>query len=176
MNRDKLELWESLVDLADGASRPQVDLLISQDSTLRKQFLDLKRMLDGLKLTQYSAPGELKKLAKSLMAFQVLPMRCIKSTLQLMGARSATQDFQVVYGNDLLELRVMYTKVDNGWEVMSKIPESSWSVSRDQKELSLDSNQRFQFISNSLENTCFSLQNLGLKLEIPNVSELIDES
>lgn len=175
MKRTCNDIWERIVELAEGQPQPEASAHLTTCTECRAKFGELGTMLQGMAVPHFKAPESLLQEAKSLMPVAARRMGLIRTSLQLSGARSENQDFQAVYGADDLELRVMYSKVERGWDVIGQIPNPLWSVARGNKEIPVDSEGRFHFLTKTLDDSSFSLDGGQLRLEVPSATEAIRE-
>ena len=164
------------MELAEGKTQPEASAHLTTCPDCQAKFEELGRMLKGTAVPYFKAPASLLEAAKALMPVIQKRMSLIRTSLQLSGARSENQDFQAVYGVDELEVRVMYSKVERGWDVIGQIPKAQWVVERGTKEIPVDTEGRFHFLTKTLDDSNFSLEGDQLRLEVPSATEAIRES
>jgi hypothetical protein len=176
MKRECRRLWEAIVDLAAGQSNIQAREHIDSCPNCRADFERLQAMFQAMQFESPDVPQNLVANAKAIMPAKSIRMSLAKSSLQLTTARSANQDFQAIYAGEGIEVRVMYSKVDRGWEILGRMPDQVWGVEAEEIPIEVDEEGRFHFFADSLEQSRFTLYGSGAKYEIPNASEAISES
>jgi len=180
MKRACREQWEAIVDLADGRveSNSASDHLVTC-ADCQARLAELSRMFSAMSVRQYSAPPELKRLAKGLMPKRLptepIRMRLIRSSLGLSGARTAGRDFQAIFGHESAEVRVMYTLAEDGWEVTGRLPDPKWQAFRDGSILTTDSEGRFYFMIKSLADSAITVVSPTERLLVPAGSLVVGE-
>ncbi len=174
MKRDCLDLWEALVQLAEGKENPEARKHLESCFICHKKFQQVQRLVSGMLVEHHEPPQQLSDWAKGLMPQKsVVRMGLLRTTLSLSGARSIAADFQSIYVDQDLEIRVMYSKVAEGWEVVSKLPFSEWLPSHESAPVETNESGRFRFVVPSLDETEFQLDHAGRRLVVPSGSEAV---
>lgn len=168
--------WVTIVELSEGKPNTEAEKHIESCPECHVKFEQLKKMIRSMSLEHFVAPVQDVEWARNLMPEKVLQLTLLRTSIQLSGARSVNQDFQAVYGQEEFELRVMYSKVDSGWSIVSRLPEPNWNVFREGQLLTTDSEGHFQFETESLGNSHFHLRNSDVKFEVPSIGDTIDGS
>ena len=176
MKRICQDLWEDIVAHVEGQANEAVANHLVQCEDCRKRADQLLQMFQAMELKQFSPFDSVIERAINLMPATVRRLSLLRTSLQFASARLANQDFQAVYGGEDLEIRVMYSKVENGWEVISRLPDSSWHVTRHLHGIQADPEGRFQFHAITLDDSQFILRTSDATIEIPSVGESIDGS
>ena len=174
MKRECQDVWESVVALAEGQANDRATTHLKGCEDCRLRFEQLQSMFAGMRLASFEVPPTLVQSAKSLIAGQTTRLRLVRTSFQLSAARAPSQDFQAVYGGQGIEVRVMYSKVDQGWEVMGRMPAGEWRVETESSPVDSDEHGRFHFLVGSLDKSAFSLIGENEVCEIPNANEAID--
>ena len=174
MKRECQDIWESVVALAEGQANDRATAHLEGCEDCRRRFEQLQSMFAGLGLASFEVPPTLVQAAKSLMFGQAKRLGLIRTSFQLSAARAPSQDFQAVYGGEGIEVRVMYSKVDQGWEVMGRTPAGEWRVEAEGSPVDSDEHGRFHFVVGSLDKSAFSLIGEHEACEIPSANEAID--
>ena len=174
MKRECEDIRDELVLLAEGQENPRVGAHLETCEDCRCRLEQLRYMLSALKVQSFEAPPDLVLEAKSLIPNRSFRLSLIRTSLQTATARAPSQDFQAVYGGEGLEVRVMYSKVDAGWEVMGKAPSGDWQAENEASLIEVDQQGRFHFVIGSLDQTAFTIRGDGRVCDIPSVSEAID--
>lgn len=174
MKRECQDIWESVVALAEGHANDGATAHLKGCGDCRRRFEQLQAMLAGIGLKSFEVPATLVEAAKSLIADKAKRLGLIRTSFQLSAARAPSQDFQAVYGGEGIEVRVMYSKVDQGWEVMGRTPAGQWLVETVDSPVDSDEHGRFHFVVGSLDDSAFSLIGEHGTCEIPSANEAID--
>ncbi len=168
---------DELVKLAEGGEAPDAASHLASCASCQKRLTEFTQILSAAQLPVFDAPTEVMMRAQSIMP--TMPkrytVRLLASSFSQAGARSVSQDFQLVVGTDETSLRVMYLKGADAWEVMGRAPSEGWTLLRDDFDEALDESGRFRFEAPDLGSTRFSLVNGEERLEIPNAEELLKE-
>lgn len=171
------EILDDLVKLAEGGAAPEAASHLVGCVSCQNRLAEFKKILAAAQLPVFDAPTDVVMRAQSIMP--MMPrrsaLRLLASSFSQAGARSVTQDFQLVVGTDETSLRVMYLKGADSWEVMGKAPSEGWTLLRDDFDEPLREDGRFQFEANDLGSTAFVLIKGEERLEIPNAEELLQE-
>ena len=180
MKRACREQWEGLVDLAEGrVQKNAASDHLHTCTDCQARFAELSRMFTAISVPRFTAPQELKLLAKGLMPKRPAPepirMRLIRSSLGLSGARAAGKDFQAIFGHESAEVRMMYTLAEDGWEVTGRLPAAEWQAFRDGSSLSTDSEGRFYFVIKNLADSAITLVSPTDRLLVPAGSLVLGE-
>ena len=176
MNRHCSQYCNRLVDLLEGRPDAEATQHLEGCEFCRKRYQQLSKIMQGMAVEVVPAPSSLVLNAQEIVSSGFSRMTFIRSSLQQAFARTTTEDFQAVFGSSDLELRVMYTKLDLGWEVVCRTPDPHWTVQHKGKALRVDDEGGVHFVSVTLEDTGFKLQRFDLKLEVPSGLEAINES
>lgn len=169
-------VWLELVELAEGKPNAAAVDHVGSCAGCQRKLTELQRVFAVAEQKHYAAPADVVNRAKSIFVPQVRRFGLLSSSLQLIGARGAAEDFQAVYGLDSHEIRVMYSKVDAGWEVISRVPENTWKVSNGPNDVRREDDGHFFFLVRNLEESGFRISVDSLTLEVPNALEAIRES
>ena len=171
------EILDELVTLAEGREAPTASAHVATCKSCQKRLAEFRQILSAAQLPTFDAPTEWVMRAKAIMPTvpRRNPLRLLASSFSQAGARSATQDFQLVVGSDETSLRVMYLKGANAWEVMGRAPGAGYFLLRDGSDEALDEDGRFRFEAPDLASTGFSLVKGEERLDIPAAEELLPE-
>ncbi len=175
MKRDCTPFWQGIVELAEGRDNPGAKAHVESCGECQALLQQVKRMLEAAAIPTLKAPVDLVTAAKAFMPGPQ-PLRVLRTSLQLAGARWMNQDFQVVYEAREFELRVSYTKTEGGWEVVGKVPSDEWSVNKKRRSIPIQADGRFFFTVKSLEQSGFVLMTSNEAFTVPSGSEAMDES
>jgi len=166
---------EALVEYAEGKLPAEATALhLNSCSDCQDRLAELRQIFAVMSTPRFSAPAAMVRAAKAIMTPRVASMRLLRTSLQLSGARYTGQDFQAIFGHDESEIRVMYSPIDQGWEVTGRLPGSEWQVRRASEMLSTDSDGRFFFTTHSLAESGFTAISGGIQLEVPAGSTVTD--
>lgn len=100
--------------------------------------------------------------------------RLLRTTLGQVGARFTDPDaFQAIFEIGGEELRVMYSRIGEMWEVRGRVPVSSWTVTRAGRPVRLDADLGFIFSSHKLKNTGFEVDAGEGPLRIPSGQAMV---
>ena len=171
MSKTCKTMWAGLVDLAEGKDSPDAAVHVDSCDLCRTTLQGLRRTLSSLAVPQFEAPLELINRAKAIMSPSPSRMRLLRTSLSTAGARAVTEEFQAIYGFDELELRVMYAKVDTGWNVIGRLPSVDWTAAANGEALSIEDDGHFSFTVKSLEDSSFEIAKHMMRLEVPSASE-----
>jgi hypothetical protein len=168
------DYWEDIVNLADGkpadGARDHLDACPECAEKLRQ----IQRVMSLGDLRFFDAPAGVIKSAKNLMsARERTVMGLVRSTTAWSGARTVSEDFQIVVGAPGTQVRLMYSRSGELWEVLGKAPGADWSVSTGDGIVDVDSEGRFSFQVPSLDDTGFTLSGADGDLVVPSVEELL---
>lgn len=168
------DLWNALVEVAEGKPNPEVDSHLAECSECRKKLGQLKAFLDRARFPMFEAPLSLIEAAASLMPETTKRMSLLRSTLSSVGARSVAQDFQAVYQVEDVQLRVLYEATEHGWETLAQAPSPDWHVERAGKPIEVDAQGRFSFNAQELADTGFELIREEKRLIVPSGLEAVN--
>jgi hypothetical protein len=168
------DYWEGIVDIAEGRQSEPARLHLQSCGDCSEKLEQLHVMMAAGDLRYFDAPTNLIASVKGLMP---QPERrvfsLLRSTTAWTGARTAAHDFQLVAGDGDTQVRLMFSKVDDGWEVMGRIPAGSWSVEADGQTVDLSDEGRFSFLAPGLDATGFTLIGSDTELVVPSAEELL---
>ena len=168
---------EGIVSLAEGRDDASASLHIETCAACARKLEQLRRIVSVRETPFFAAPEEVIRQAKALLPpSQVGRARALRSTLAWSGSRAAPQDFQVVVSAGSQEMRVMYTRSEQGWTVLARTPASDWSGIREGRRLESDSAGRFSFHCGDLSESGFELTGPEGEFEVPSAEELLSES
>lgn len=165
------KMWPDLWEFAESGRGPDVQAHLSVCAECRRELAKAMQMVSALALRTDSAPAHLVTAAKRLMETPVRRFSLVRTSLSALGARNAGSDFQAVFNLDETEVRVLYSKTDTGWEVVSKVPSAEATPLKGGVVLALDIDGRFHFEAKELGDTGFILATKGARLEVPSGAE-----
>jgi hypothetical protein len=170
------EVWEGIVALAEGRQDAEASQHIQGCATCEAKLAQLREIFALGDLKFFDAPKSLIGDVKAMM--QPAPRRVlslIRSSLGLAGARNAAVagDFQVVVGDGELQVRLMFTRIGSEWEVLGKLSDTGWTLTRDGNGIEVGEQGRFSFRSDSLAQTSFTLERRGVSMTVPSAEELL---
>lgn len=166
--------WEGIVTLAEGGRDEAARHHVESCSECARKLEQLRIVMSVGDLKFYDAPASLIASAKGLMpAPERRPMSLLRSTTAWSGARAVAEDFQLVVGEADTQVRLMYSRAGNGWEVMGKAPSSGWSVEAGRHLVSIGVEGRFSFHADKLADTGFTLSGAEGEFYIPSAEELL---
>mgnify|MGYP000471639069 FL=1 len=116
------------------------------------------------------APQTAIDRARALMLPAERPsVRLLRTTLGLAGARFTDPDaFQAIFEIGAQELRVMYSRIGEMWEVRGRVPDPSWTVTRSGRPVRIDGDLGFIFSSRNIKDTSFEVDAGAGRLRIPS--------
>jgi len=177
MRRDCGAYQERLLDLAEGRVDEAAFAHVQTCADCAEILRQYRAVLDAAAFEWTAAPTEAVRRAKDLMMPGHLPQRrsiarLLHSSL-LAGARSAPDDIQLTVEAEGERVRLMYSRLATGWEVVGRVPNAGISAERDQGPLALDEAGRFSFAAPSEAQTGFALRGPEWIVEIPSLEELL---
>lgn len=177
MKKSCSNYWEALVDIADGKSDPAAMAHVASCGSCGEKLALLQSFVSAGQLGFYDAPAEAIQSAKNLMPQAPRQFASlVRSTLALSGARSVAEDFQVVVSLGGAELRLMYTRVRNGWMIMGRLPEGDYQI-LDRSDVQLFPDRRFSFEVKNLAESEFTVEGGGQEFTVLPPEDLLkDES
>jgi len=162
-----------LIEAAEGNAGPEVLAHLAECPKCSAIVSRTIQILSAAKGFWESAPSDLVTRAKSLMpeTRRYLTGRRLDWG-QVAGARGPQEEFQVLVGDEDVSVRVMASPRPNGWAVMGRVPDEQWVVEA-QSPVTVDGSL-FEFEVQTLADSAFDLVGLESILQIPPLSELID--
>lgn len=173
MNLECRENWEGVVSLAEGQANDRASAHLEECESCRLRFHQLRSMMSGMETPEFEVPSSLVQAAKDLFVGKRRKLGLIRTSLQLSSARAPKQDLQAVFGGEGIEIRVMYSKVEQGWEILGQAPSDHWRVEWEGGTVESDERGRFHFRVETLESSEFSLVGEMEAYEVPSASEAI---
>ncbi|MBX7134512.1 MAG: hypothetical protein K1X67_17720 [Fimbriimonadaceae bacterium] len=166
--------WNGLAALASGETDPETQMHMETCADCQAKLTELTQAVQAMKRPEYDAPRDQVLMAASLMPVQQrrrFLASLLSSSLAAAGARSAVaESFQMTFQHDDLTTRVMVSKVDRGWEVMTRIPEQ-WLATTLDGDVQSDAEGRFSFVAPDLDQTGFILRRGDVEVQIPSARE-----
>jgi hypothetical protein len=83
------------------------------------------------------------------------------------------EDFQIVVGGEAMQLRLMYSHLGDGWEVLGRVPSGEWTVAAPESQVHMDAGGRFVLRAPDLGKTGFSLIGPERELVVPSAEEML---
>lgn len=175
-HRDQLEqLWS----YAEGKEDTAIAALVARDPEAAAIVAEMKRLIATLDIGVFQAPDRAIRQVKALFQPDVVlgrPLsraRLVLSTLQGAMARSAvTEEFQIQFEAEGVDIRLMYTPDASGWEVMGRVEGQAEEVRRRGEAMPM-TDGRFEFRAASLEETDFSVLTDQSVIEVPAAHEAL---
>lgn len=171
MDRDCREFRDRLVELAEGQAAPEVAAHVAGCGACAELVERYRSILDAGQFPWQDAPSALIQRAKAIMP-QRAPRARLLGTSLVAGARAATEDFQVVVGDDHRSVRMMVNRTQDGWELMGRLPEDGWTVETDLR--SEIEGEGFRIFAPSLDRSAFRLTSPEASLDVPPLAELLE--
>lgn len=172
MNKRCQELWEGVVELAEGRPSPEAAAHVETCASCAAKLETLREAMRLGDLRFFDASPALVEAAKAMMpAPRRLPL--LRSTLAWTGARAVAEDFQLLVGEEALPIRLMFSRVSEGWEVMGRLPDATWKVLRAGDSVAVDGEGRFDFRAASLADTDFVVSGPGGDFTVASAEELL---
>lgn len=166
--------WEGIVNLAEGRESETARLHVQNCRECAAKLEQLRAMMSAAEVRYFNAPASAIASVKGLM--QPAERRVfglLRSTTAWSGARTAAQDFQIVAGEGGTQVRLMFSKVDEGWEVMGRTPAGEWNVEANGDILETSDDGRFSFIAPRLDSTGILMTGRETELVVPSAEELL---
>lgn len=173
MKRNCSEYWERIVQLAEGTDDADARAHLESCEECRTKFGQLQEILAVRGARFFDAPSRLVADVKA-----AIPRRerrvatLLQSTLAWSGARAITEDFQVVVGQAENRTRLMYSRSEDRWEVLGRMPSSNWVALRDGQRLS-SGDGTFSFQAATLSDTDVTLIGPEGEVYVPSAEELL---
>ena len=176
MKKDCGKFWDRIVALAHGELDPAASDHASACNECGRQLAELKKVVAAARVSSFDAPQALLSMAKGIMP-QRAPRtiaRLVFNSLAAAGARGSKREaFQLVFEEEGLKARLMYSPSAQGWDVLGKIEsEGNWAAERTGKPVSIQ-NGRFNFESPNLGATELTLIQAGREVLIPAAEEAL---
>lgn len=176
MKHECKQIWDGLVDLAEGRENPQAQAHLSTCSDCTAEFQQLQRILTATQIPTFKAPQHAIEMAMRLMPKRSRQRAVLLGqTFAASAARSGGKDAQLTFDVDGTAIRVMVSEEPSGWSVIGQVPSSDWAVSVGSADVRQDEEGRFQMLLGSLDELIV-LSGPTLDVEIPPLAELLDES
>ncbi len=167
-------IWDGLVALASGKENEEAKLHLDGCPSCQARLAELTRAIQAMKRPEFDAPRDQIMMAVSLMPErqrQRFLATLLGSSLATAGARAAlAESFQMTFQHDDVNLRLMYSKVDLGWEVMGRVPDQ-WVADSDEGEIQADGEGHFTLVVSELDQTGFLLRRGDVEIQIPSARE-----
>lgn len=167
--------WEEIVEIAEGADRPAARAHIQSCRDCAEKLALMEKFSASANLGFFDAPAKDLLQAKNLMPEpQRRTATLLRSTLVFSGARTVSEDFQLVVGIDRANLRLMYVRDGQGWRVLGKLPSESVSISSP-ADAQVEEDGRFSFYVSDLAEAEFTLIENGMETVVPAPYELTND-
>jgi len=166
--------WDGIVNLAEGKVNESAQRHVETCAECSTKLEQLKTMMSVGDLRYYDAPpGLITRVKDMLPAPARRSANLLRSSIAWSGARAVAEDFQVVVGEGSTQIRMMYSRSGEGWEVMGRAPASYWSVRVNETDLPIEEDGRFSFHAAKLSETGLTLAGPEGELFIPSAEELL---
>jgi hypothetical protein len=175
MKRACKQIWEGLVDLAEGRESPEAKAHLATCSDCTLELDRLQRLVGAARHPTYQAPTDVKEMAARIMPRRqrrtaVLAHRTLAAT----AARSGGADAQMTFEVDGHSIRVMVTEEPSGWLVLGQGPSGDWQISSTGADAQRDEGGRFEIERADL-NEPILLRGPEYDIEIPPLAELLND-
>ena len=170
------EFNDRVVTLAEGGEDPSAMEHARLCEACAVRLTQLKRIIAVSKMGYWTTPSELGVQAQALMSSRTrLVARLLGSGLTHSGARrGGLRDFALHVGIDDFSIRLHYSPLREGWEVLGRAPTSDWTVAYQGGVLPCGASGRFRLLAPDLDSTDFVLSKDDVEIEIPSAQELTD--
>lgn len=168
---------EGVADLASGRENPAAQQHVEGCADCARQLSQLSLAVQSLAVSESDAPADLVHNAVSLMPKkQPLFARLTASTLQAAGVRAiqSAEAFQLRYEAGGVDVRLMYARDKDGWDIIGRVSESGWEILGPQGPVDLKSDRSFQFRVTRLEESEFEMIRGDTMIQIPNPMDEVD--
>lgn len=179
MKREHQDQLERLWSYAEGKEDSSIAALIARDPEAATIVAEMRRLITSLGVGVYRAPDQAIEQVKALFQPDVVlgrPLsraRLVLSTLQGAMARSAvTEEFQMQFEADGVDIRLMYAPDPDGWEVLGRVEGEALEVRRHGEAMPMPGG-RFEFRAESLHETDFSVLTERSVIEVPAAHEAL---
>jgi hypothetical protein len=168
------DYWEDIVNLAEGKPADGARQHLEACPECTEKLRQIQQVMALGDLRFFDAPAKLIKTAQKLLPTRERTvMGLLRSTTAWSGARTVSEDFQIVVGAPGTQVRLMYTRSGEHWEVLGKAPGPDWLVNTGDRAVDVDREGRFSFKVASLGDTGFTLSGADGELVVPSVEELL---
>jgi hypothetical protein len=168
------DYWEAIVNLAEGRQDSTAREHLESCSECAEKLRQLQQIMALGDLRYFDAPAHLIQEAVDLMPVRERKVATLlRSTTAWSGARTVAEDFQIVVGGPAMQVRLMYSRSGDSWEVLGQAPSSEWLVRIGDEQLEVDGEGRFSFGVPTLAQSAFSLLGPEGEMLVPSVEELL---
>jgi hypothetical protein len=171
------DYWERIVNLAEGGQDEIANRHVAGCVSCARKLQELRQILTVGKTPTFDAPLSLVATVKDMLPIgSSSRATLLRSTLAWSGARTVTEDFQLVVAVGKEQVRLMYLPLDSGWQVLGRLPSMDWSALKEGARVQGDSAGRFSFIASNLAQTDFKLAGPTGEVVVPSAQEMLDGS
>jgi hypothetical protein len=166
--------WDGIVTLAEGGQDEAARLHVESCTDCADQLRHLRQIMAVGGLRFFDAPANLIEDVKRMMpAPERIRLGLLRSTTAWSGARVVAEDFQIVVGEGSTQMRLMYERSGELWQVLGKAPSGEWTLESISGIASVGDEGRFSFEAPSLAETSFTLSGPEGELYVPSAEELL---
>ena len=174
---DCKRFWDDWARLAAGETVAEARRHAQECPACAERLAQCERVVRAVRTPVEAAPHDLVVRAGAIMPRRPrLVARLLGNGLAMSGAarRGEVSDFALHVGVDGFSVRLQYTPVANGWEILGRAPTPDWSLSHEGGEVPCGASGRFRLVASSLGATSFVLRKDGAEIEVPSARELIE--
>lgn len=168
---------ERLISLAEGHPEPDLEVHVATCEGCAAGLTQFRRMIEAATRQSFAVPAHVRVEAITIAPSTLRRVVArVRSTSILAGARALPGDLQVAVDANGHDVRLMFSRQGNGWEVFGSLPGPDWHADREGHEIDRVGTERFRFVAPRADATAFCLRTEGVIVEIPHLEELMDGS
>jgi len=168
------QFLDGVVALAAGGGSPTAELHVATCASCMETLTQYKSLLEAARRPYAEVPDELSMIVKSFMQPEKVYMRArlVGSTLGMAGVRSLAMDkFQLVFEAETVQARLLYVMEGKHWEVVGRVNDGEWQVSRPAGRVRTLGDGRFEFTAPALSDTGLVLRRGDTQVDVPSAEE-----
>jgi hypothetical protein len=169
------QFLEGITELALGRDEQKASEHVTQCAECAKALVELKMLVAGFRQGSSDAPSDVVRRACEIPLQGSRSIRLVRTSLKAAGARGRqVESFQAVFESEGIQVRAMYTRLGNAWNVMAVVAPPVEQIEVGGKTVSANGGQ-FEFEATDLDQTGFRVVVEGHLIHVPSGSLQLED-